>query len=118
MPSWKDIRNKLHSDGMTIPPTLSETKTMEVTEKKKEVISWKNLRDRINNKSVTTIKKRKKVEQNTSDEKETKTVDTINTDNEYNFDKNKSYLVINGKAREIGRKSKYLLDMLIIDKED
>jgi hypothetical protein len=34
----------------------------------------------------------------------------------YKFDPNKTYLVVNGKVKEISPKSKYLLDMLIIDK--
>lgn len=36
----------------------------------------------------------------------------------YAFDVKKTYLVVNGKIKEIGSKSKYLLDMLIIKKED
>lgn len=34
-----------------------------------------------------------------------------------NLDPNKTYLVVNGKAKEISPKSKYLLDMLIIEDE-
>lgn len=36
---------------------------------------------------------------------------------EYNFDPNKTYLVYAGKVKEISSKSKYLLDMLIIEEE-
>jgi len=35
----------------------------------------------------------------------------------YNFDNDKVYLVVNGKAKEISPKSKYMLDMLIIEEE-
>jgi hypothetical protein len=35
--------------------------------------------------------------------------------NKYKFEKNKNYLVVNGKVKEIGAKSQYLLDMLIIE---
>jgi len=38
--------------------------------------------------------------------------------NKYSFDKEKTYLVINGKVKEISSKSKYILDMLIIREED
>ena len=38
--------------------------------------------------------------------------------NKYNFEKEKTYLVINGKVKEISSKSKYILDMLIIREED
>lgn len=38
--------------------------------------------------------------------------------NNYNFDPNKTYLVVGGKVKEIGSKSKYLLDMLIIKEEN
>lgn len=37
--------------------------------------------------------------------------------NDYRFDKNKTYLVVGGKVKEISTKSKYLLDMLIIEEE-
>ena len=36
---------------------------------------------------------------------------------EYNFDPNKTYLVCAGKVKEVSLKSKYLLDMLIIEEE-
>lgn len=38
--------------------------------------------------------------------------------NDYRFDKNKTYLVVGGKVKEISSKSKYLLDMLIIEEEN
>lgn len=38
--------------------------------------------------------------------------------NDYQFDKNKTYLVVGGKVKEISPKSKYLLDMLIIEEEN
>ena len=38
--------------------------------------------------------------------------------NDYKFDKNKTYLVVGGKVKEISPKSKYLLDMLIIEEEN
>lgn len=38
--------------------------------------------------------------------------------NDYIFDKNKTYLVVGGKVKEISTKSKYILDMLIIEKEN
>ena len=38
--------------------------------------------------------------------------------NDYRFDKNKTYLVVGGKVKEISSKSKYLLDMLIIKEEN
>ena len=41
-----------------------------------------------------------------------------NINNTTEFDVNKTYLVVNGKAKEISNKSKYLLDMLIINQED
>ena len=34
------------------------------------------------------------------------------------FDSKKTYLVVNGKAKEISQKSKYLLDMLIIEEDN
>lgn len=43
---------------------------------------------------------------------------TPEINNNYNFDPNKTYLVVGGKVKEIGSKSKYLLDMLIIKEED
>ena len=43
---------------------------------------------------------------------------TSEINNNYNFDPNKTYLVVGGKVKEIGSKSKYLLDMLIIKEED
>jgi hypothetical protein len=46
---------------------------------------------------------------------ETKESNNINT---YEFDSKKTYLVVNGKAKEISSKSKYLLDMLIIEQEN
>jgi hypothetical protein len=47
---------------------------------------------------------------------EAKTQPEIN--NKYNFDRNKTYLVVGGKIKEISSKSKYLLDMLIIEEEN
>ena len=38
--------------------------------------------------------------------------------NDYRFDENKTYLVVGGKVKEISSKSKYLLDMLIIEEEN
>ena len=38
--------------------------------------------------------------------------------NDYRFDPNKTYLVVGGKVKEISSKSKYLLDMLIIEEEN
>ena len=38
--------------------------------------------------------------------------------NKYNFDHSKTYLVVGGKIKEISSKSKYLLDMLIIEEEN
>lgn len=35
----------------------------------------------------------------------------------YNFDNDKVYLVVNGKAKQVSPKSKYMLDMLIIEEE-
>jgi copper chaperone CopZ len=35
--------------------------------------------------------------------------------NKYEFDPKKTYIIVNGKAKEISSKSKYLLDMLIIE---
>jgi len=35
----------------------------------------------------------------------------------YNFDASKVYLVVNGKVKEVSPKSKYMLDMLIIEEE-
>jgi hypothetical protein len=35
--------------------------------------------------------------------------------NKYYFDPNKTYLVVNGKPKVISSKSKYMLDMLIIE---
>jgi hypothetical protein len=37
--------------------------------------------------------------------------------NTYKFDPTKTYLVVNGKVKEIGTKSKYILDMLIIEED-
>lgn len=34
------------------------------------------------------------------------------------FDSKKTYLVVNGKPKEISKKSKYLLDMLIIEEDN
>jgi hypothetical protein len=45
-------------------------------------------------------------------EQEIKTEGSINN---FEFDPQKTYLVINGKPKEISNKSKYLLDMLIIE---
>lgn len=42
-------------------------------------------------------------------------VDTPIVINNITIDKNKTYLVVNGKLKEISPKSKYLLDMLIIN---
>lgn len=44
--------------------------------------------------------------------------DKKNDINNYYFDPNKTYLVVGGKIKEIGNKSKYLLDMLIIKEEN
>lgn len=38
--------------------------------------------------------------------------------NDYRFDPNKTYLVVGGKVKQISTKSKYLLDMLIIEEEN
>lgn len=38
--------------------------------------------------------------------------------NGYRFDPNKTYLVVGGKVKQISTKSKYLLDMLIIEEEN
>lgn len=38
--------------------------------------------------------------------------------NDYRFDEKKTYLVVGGKVKEISSKSKYLLDMLIIEEEN
>jgi hypothetical protein len=43
---------------------------------------------------------------------------TKDINNDYRFDKNKTYLVVGGKVKEISSKSKYLLDMLIIEEEN
>ena len=37
--------------------------------------------------------------------------------NDYRFDPQKTYLVVGGKVKEISSKSKYILDMLIIEEE-
>lgn len=46
---------------------------------------------------------------------EEKTAESIKEDNKYTFDPKKTYLVVNGKPKVISSKSKYLLDMLIIE---
>lgn len=48
-------------------------------------------------------------------EKKIQPEEVINNNNR--FDPNKTYLVVGGKIKEISSKSKYLLDMLIIEEE-
>ena len=47
--------------------------------------------------------------------KEVQKEEVINNNN--NFDPKKTYLVVGGKIKEISSKSKYLLDMLIIEED-
>lgn len=42
----------------------------------------------------------------------------INNKQQFYFDPNKTYLVVNGKPKEVSNKSKYMLDMLIIEEEN
>ena len=64
------------------------------------------------------LKKNKaaKVEEPTPIEKPVQ--EKINIEQQPYFDPNKTYLVVNGKAKEVSNKSKYLLDMLIIEEEN
>ena len=63
---------------------------------------------------------RSKTEINPYERKSTMTSQERKKDinNDYRFDKNKTYLVVGGKVKEISSKSKYLLDMLIIEEEN
>jgi len=44
--------------------------------------------------------------------------EAINKKQQFYFDPNKTYLVVNGKPKEVSNKSKYMLDMLIIEEEN
>ena len=98
MATWKDARRDA-KPGRTIKRRRPvdaekvEKKTVEKEPVKKKAPSWR------------------KPEQ----EKPKKNANINNTPE---FDVNKTYLVVNGKAKEISNKSKYLLDMLIINQED
>ena len=73
---------------------------------KKKTTSWKERVAKKQKSPVTPIKPVKEVEPQPE----------IN--NKYNFDHSKTYLVVSGKIKEISSKSKYLLDMLIIEEEN
>lgn len=77
-------------------PVKSEEKAVEPAPPKTEV----------KHNSLKDLRKKQKPE----------TIKDINK-KEYNFDPNKTYLVCAGKVKEISSKSKYLLDMLIIEEE-
>lgn len=68
--------------------------------------------------SLKDLRKKQKAEPQKNDikKKEPETPKDINK-KEYNFDPNKTYLVCAGKVKEVSLKSKYLLDMLIIEEE-
>lgn len=89
-------------------PVKSEEKVVEPAPPKAEV-KHNSLRD---------LRKKQKAEPQKNDikKKEPETPKDINK-KEYNFDPNKTYLVCAGKVKEISSKSKYLLDMLIIEEE-
>jgi hypothetical protein len=57
----------------------------------------------------------KEIIQVESPEEKIQPEEVINNNNR--FDPNKTYLVVGGKIKEISSKSKYLLDMLIIEEE-
>ena len=67
------------------------------------------------NGKINPIKKEKEVPSIV--EPVTKTETPKSKEYKYNFDKEKVYLVINGKVKEISKKSKYLVDMLIIEED-
>src|SRR6056300_1528699 len=98
MSSWKD-RPKADRSSRPKQKSVPVEKPAKV---EKKGSSWKNKKL-----SAETLTK-KPVE---------KTEKKIDINKEYDFDKNKTYLVVNGKAKEISKKSRYLLDMLIINQE-
>jgi len=89
--SLRDIRKKKKLEPKPEP-------TVEVKPKPKEKID-----------SLKDIRKKKKTEPKPEPTVEEK------VEPEVVFDPSKTYLVVGGKAKEISSKSKYLLDMLVIE---
>lgn len=112
--SWRD-KIKVKGQKTTAPRDLNlvvEKPERDRPSRRK----WKRSVERESTPIVEEKIEEKKIEPPKPVQKE-ETVEKNNINN-YNFDPNKTYLVVGGKVKEIGNKSKYLLDMLIIKEEN
>ena len=106
MSSWKD---RPRADK-TSRPKKKSVPAKKVAEVPRKGSSWRNKKSVVETKKATEVVETKKITEVVAEE--------TDINKEYDFDKNKTYLVVNGKAKEISKKSRYLLDMLIINQED